>query len=61
MSTISILKDVIVSEATAKSISVKIQPETDFESVRTTLQKLLPRLEAQQQLTQKVRIPAGTG
>lgn len=56
MSTISILKDVIVKEATAKSISVKIIPETSFESVRTTLERLMPLLEATQQLTQKIEL-----
>jgi Bardet-Biedl syndrome 7 protein len=56
MSTISILKDVIIKEATSKSISVQIIPEPNFDSVRTTLERLLPRLEATQQLSQKIEL-----
>ena len=56
ISTISILRDVIVKEATLKNIKLQIQSDPDFESVETTLQRLMPRLQAQQELNNKIEM-----
>jgi len=56
ISTISILRDVIVKEATQKNMKLTIQTDADFRSVETTLQKLMPRLQAQQELNNKIEM-----
>lgn len=54
ISTISILQDVIVKLATLSNTAIKISSDPKYDSVQTTLLKLLPLLEAQQKLDRQV-------
>nr|CAB3225183.1 Bardet-Biedl syndrome 7 protein homolog [Phallusia mammillata] len=56
ISTISILKDMLTKEATAKKINLNIQYEVSDDSIAYTLQLLHPKLDKQLMLAKKVQL-----
>ena len=56
ISTISILKDMLTKEATAKKIALNIQYEVNEESIPHTLHLLHPKLDDQFLLVKKINL-----
>jgi len=56
ISTISILKDILTKQATAKKITLNIQYEVNKDSIAHTLQLLHPKLDHQLMLAKKVQL-----